>query len=124
MTDRFQLKCIPTRAIVKSAILADCIVIIDTVELLLRSQPDERPTPLERPLDTVNLNINVLIYTPDEMPPLLKGHFSGAKGVALQEGFHCIDFEIYFITLYHDTLLQYIVFMFITRNKNSERLFF
>ena len=27
---------------------------------------------------------------PDARPPLLKGHFSGAKGVASQEGFHCI----------------------------------
>ena len=61
-----------------------------TVEPLLRGHPDERPTPLERPLDNVNLNINVLISTPDERPPLLKGHFPGAKGVASQEGFHCI----------------------------------
>ena len=56
--------------------------------------PFERPpwqeaTPLERPLDNVNLNINVLIFTPDERPPLLKGHFPYAKGVASQEGFHC-----------------------------------
>ena len=51
--------------------------------------PDERPPPLERPLDNVNLNINVLISTSDERPPLLKGHFSDAKGVASQEGFHC-----------------------------------
>ena len=45
---------------------------------------------LERPLDNLNLNINVLISTSDERPPLLKGHFSGAKGVASQEGFHFI----------------------------------
>ena len=57
---------------------------------LLRGHPDERPPPLERPLDNVNLNINVLIFTPDERPPLLKGHFSDAKGVASQEGFHCV----------------------------------
>ena len=50
-----------------------------TVEPLLRGHPDERPPPLERPLDYVNLNINVLIFTPDEGPPLLKGHFSNAK---------------------------------------------
>ena len=50
-----------------------------TVEPLLRGHPDERPPPLERPLDNVNLNINVLIFTPDERPPLLKGHFSNAK---------------------------------------------
>ena len=37
----------------------------------------------------VNLNMNVLLSTPDERPPLLKGHFSDAKGVASEEGFHC-----------------------------------
>ena len=62
-----------------------------TVEPLLRGHPDERPPPLERPLDIVNLNINVLISTPDERSPLLKGHFSDAKTVASQEGFHCIS---------------------------------
>ena len=60
-----------------------------TVEPLLRGHPEERPPPLERPLDNVNLNINVLITTPDERPPLLKGHFSYAKGLASQKGFHC-----------------------------------
>ena len=64
---------------------------------LLRGHPFERPPPLERPLDNVNLNINVLISTPDERPPLLKGHFSDAKGVASQEGFHCI----YIAKLFH-----------------------
>ena len=62
---------------------------MNTVEPLLRGHPDERPPPLERPLDNVNFNISVLIFTPDERPPLLKGHFSYAKGVASQEGFHC-----------------------------------
>ena len=50
----------------------------------------KRPPPLERPLDNVNLNMNISISTPDERPPLLKGHFSDAKEVASQEGFHCI----------------------------------
>ena len=61
-----------------------------TVEPLMRGHPHEKPPPLERPLDSVNLNINVLISTPDERPPLLKGHNSGVKGVASQEGFHCM----------------------------------
>ena len=39
------------------------------------------------------MNMNVLISTPDERPPLLKGYFSGAKGVAPQEGFHCIQYH-------------------------------
>ena len=52
-----------------------------TVEPLLRGHPDKRPAPLDMPLDNVNLNINELISTPDERPPLLKDHFSGAKGV-------------------------------------------
>ena len=38
---------------------------------------------------TLYLTTNVLIFTPEERPPLLKGHFSGAKRVVLQEGFHC-----------------------------------
>ena len=68
-----------------------CVALFDviTVEPLLRGHPDERLTPLERPHDNVNLNKNILIYTPDERPSLLKGHFSDAKGVASQEGFHC-----------------------------------
>ena len=60
----------------------------NTVEPLLRGHTDERLPPLERQLDYVNLYINVLISTPDKRPPLLKGCFSGAKGVATQEGFH------------------------------------
>ena len=43
----------------------------DTVEPLFRGHPDKRPTTLERPLDNVNPNINVLISTPDEKPPFL-----------------------------------------------------
>ena len=49
---------------------------------LLRGHPDKRPPTLEIPLDSLNLNINVLIFTPDERPPILKGQFSYAKGVA------------------------------------------
>ena len=56
-----------------------------TMEPLLRGHPDEIPSPLERPLDNVNLNKDVLIFTPDVRPFLLKGHFSDAKGVASQE---------------------------------------
>ena len=70
-------------------------VIANTVEPLLRGHPDERPLPLERPLNKENLNINVLISTPDERPPLLKGDFSYAKGVASQEGFHCIILSLH-----------------------------
>ena len=57
-----------------------------TVEPLLRGHPDERPVPLERPLDNVNLNVNVLISNPDERPPLLKGHFSDKKRGGLTRG--------------------------------------
>ena len=71
-----------------------------TVEPLLRDHPFERPPPLERPLDNVNLNINVLISTPDERPPLLKGLFTDAKAVASQEGFHCISYVRYLNQLY------------------------
>ena len=53
------------------------------MEPLLRGHPDERPPPLERLLNNVNLNINVLISSPDKKPPPLRGHFSGAKEVAL-----------------------------------------
>ena len=60
-----------------------------TVEPLLRGHPGERLSALERPLDNANLNIVVFIFTPDERPPLLKGHISGEKRVATQEGFHC-----------------------------------
>ena len=59
-------------------------------EPILSGHLDKRPTPLERSLDNVNLNINVLISTPDKMPPFLKGHLSGPKGVASQKGFHSI----------------------------------
>ena len=59
------------------------------MEPILRGHPDDRPSPLERPLDTltINLNITVLISNPHERPPLLKGHFSGVKRVASQVPF-------------------------------------
>ena len=60
-----------------------------TVEPLLRGHSDERPPPLERPLGYANVYINVLIFTPNKRPPLLKGQFSDAQGVDSQEGFHC-----------------------------------
>ena len=60
----------------------------NTVEPLLRGHLDKRPTPLERLPDSANFNKNET-DTPEERPPLLKGHFPGAKGVASQEGFHC-----------------------------------
>ena len=72
--------------------------ILSTVEPLLGGHTEERPAPLERPFDIVNLNINVLTFTPDERPALLKGHFSGAKGVASQEGFHCIRISLKEVT--------------------------
>ena len=61
----------------------------------LRGHPDKRPTPLERPLDTVNLNINILISTPDERQPHLKGHFSGAKWGGLTRGIPLYDMLLY-----------------------------
>ena len=57
-----------------------------TVEPLLRGHLEKRPTPLERPLDNINLNMNVLISTSDKRPPLLKGHISGTKEVASHGG--------------------------------------
>ena len=48
-----------------------------TVATLFRGHSVERPPPLVRPLDNVNLNINVLIFTPNKRPPLFY-----AKGVA------------------------------------------
>ena len=44
-------------------------------------------------IDNVNLNMKVLISSPEERPPLLKGHFSGANGVASQEGLNCSSFS-------------------------------
>ena len=60
---------------------------------LLNGHPNERPTPLERPLDNVNLNIDVFTLTPDKKLPLLKGHISDENWLASQEGLHCILLE-------------------------------
>ena len=56
------------------------------MEPILRDHPDERSLPLERPLDNVNLNINVLISTPGESPALLKGHITAIKRGGLTRG--------------------------------------
>ena len=61
------------------------------MEPLLRGHPNEWPPTLERPLDNININLKVLISTSDKRPSLLKGHFSDAKDVASQEGFHSIS---------------------------------
>ena len=59
----------------------------NTAKLLLRGHPNERPRRLERPLDFVNLNKYVLISTPDERLPLLKGQSSLCKRGGLTLGF-------------------------------------
>ena len=41
---------------------------IHTVEPLVRGHPDEKSTPVERPLFNVNLDKKVLISTPNERP--------------------------------------------------------
>ena len=41
------------------------------MEPYLRGHPDERPTPLEKTLANVNININVLISIPPEKQSLL-----------------------------------------------------
>ena len=91
------------------------------MEHLLRGHSDGRPTPQERPLDNENLNINVLIFTPGERPPLLKGHFSDAKWVVSQEGFHCT-------CLFPDSLkvaicLSYIIHSCIQHSRPLSHLF-
>ena len=70
------------------------------VEPLTSGKPRESLTLLDTPLDNVNLNINESISTPDDRPPL----FSNTKGMASQEGFHCIHIHLAFIA---DVLLPY-----------------
>ena len=41
-------------------------------ETPLKGHINQRPTPLLRPLDSVNLNLNILISTPGERPPFWK----------------------------------------------------
>ena len=83
--------CIPLKAIQYYMIIIHTELLVAKIKY--SETPFERPPPLKRPLVNVNLNINVLIFTPDERPPLSKGHFSDAKGVASQEGFHCSVFH-------------------------------
>ena len=45
--------------------------------------PFERPPTLERPVDNLNLNINVLIFTPEERPLFKRGGLT--RGVALYQ---------------------------------------
>ena len=42
-------------------------IFVYIVEPLIRGHPDDRPPPLKRPLDNINLNINVLILTRDHL---------------------------------------------------------
>ena len=49
---------------------------VNTVEPLLRGHPDKRPTPLERPLENVNLNIICIDFYPrGEATPLKRPFF-------------------------------------------------
>ena len=68
-----------------------------TVEPLMSGHPDKRPIPPEKSMVNVYLKIDVLIFTPDERPPLLKNHLSGAKEVTLQEGFHCNNNNVHWL---------------------------
>ena len=100
--------------------------IVYIVEPLLRGHPDGRPPPLERPLDNVNLIINVLIFTPDKYrPPLLKGPFSDVKGMVSQEGSHCIAcwlvlyvfMHVYvsciYLSIYHSHYLYLSIYLYL-----------
>ena len=74
-----------------------------SVEPLLRGHPFKRPIPMERSQDNVDLNINILISIPDERPPLLKSHFSCAKGVASQDRYHCSLYYLFSQTVFFYT---------------------
>ena len=74
------------------------------MEPLFIGHHNKRPSPLERSLDNVNRNINVYVSTPDQSPPLLKGHFSSAKGLISEEGFHYIH-ESKFVILSCDSMI-------------------
>ena len=63
----------------------------------------------------------IMIYggTPFERPPLLNGHFAGAKVLSSQEGFHCtvlsgIDHlghvDLDYITYLADNIISYRLF--------------
>ena len=47
---------------IKTCMVQYTTLLINTVEPLMRGHPDERPTPLERPLNSVNLNKCIDIY--------------------------------------------------------------
>ena len=49
--------------------------------MYLRGIPEKKPTPLEMTREEVNINLGILISTPDERPPLLKEQILGAKWV-------------------------------------------
>ena len=82
---------------------------------------EELPTPLEGPHVDVNFNMKVLISTPDEKPPLSWGQISGAKGMAPQEGFHCIFLSIYTIYwhIHCKTLTRFDVYIYLPLKPNT-----
>ena len=73
-------------------------------------------------LPSVNWVRNIIIFTPEERPPLLKSHISGAKGIASQKGFQCI------YSLCSISILAFILFLLfifqvtLTVNKQSNHL--
>ena len=71
------------------------IINFNTVEPLLRGHPDERPTTLERPLDNVNLNKNVLISTVMRSNPFLKATFLVQMGWPHKTGSNVVQILLY-----------------------------